>query len=308
MTAQHRPLAGRVALVAGATRGASRAIAVELARAGAFVYATGRSSRYAGRSEIDRPETIEETGDLISAVGDGCALVVDHLDITAVAGLIKQIESEKGRLDILVNGLFGGDIYAQFGDKLWEHNLERGLRMIRLGVDGHVITAHQALPLMLREPGSLLIELTDGTTDYNSSYRKNQGFFYDLVKASTERMTGALHYEMAPDGGAAIAVTPGWLRSEAMLELFGVREDNWREALPAEPHFVISESPTFVARGITALAADPERSGLGGSVVSSFDLASRYDIDDVDGTRPDAWRYIVEVQDPGLPADDSGYR
>ncbi|MDH6283318.1 SDR family oxidoreductase [Prescottella agglutinans] len=308
MTDQQRPLTGRVALVAGATRGASRAIAVELARAGAFVYATGRSSRSAGRSEIDRPETIEETGDLIAAVGDGRALVVDHLDIAAVSGLIKQIESDKGRLDILVNGLFGGDIYAQFGDKLWEHDLERGLRMIRLGVDGHVITAHQALPLMLRNPESLLIELTDGTTDYNRSYRKDQGFFYDLVKASTERMTGALHYEMSPEGGAAIAVTPGWLRSEAMLDLFGVREDNWRDALDAEPHFVISESPTFVARGIATLAADTDRARFGGSVVSSFDLASLYDIDDVDGTRPDAWRYIVEVQDPGLPAGDSGYR
>ncbi|MEV6138983.1 SDR family oxidoreductase [Nocardia sp. NPDC051990] len=308
MTAPARPLTGRVALVAGATRGASRAIAVELARAGAFVYATGRSSASAGRSEIDRPETIEETGDLIAAVGDGRALVVDHLDISAVSNLVEQIESEKGRLDILVNGLFGGDIYAQFGDKLWEHNLERGLRMLRLGIDGHVITAHQVLPLMLRRPGSLLIELTDGTTEYNRSYRKDQGFFYDLVKASTERMTGALQYEMAQHGGTAIAVTPGWLRSEAMLDLFGVRADNWREALAAEPHFVISESPTFVARGIAALAEDLDRDRFGGSVVSSFELASRYNFDDVDGTRPDAWRYIVEVQDRGLPADDSGFR
>ena len=302
-------LTGKVALVAGATRGAGRAIAVELARAGATVYATGRSSREAGRSEIDRPETIEETGDLIAATGgDGVALRVDHLDPDQVRALIARIDTEHGRLDVLVNDIFGGDRYAQFGTKLWEHDLEGGLRMLRMGIDTHAITSHVALPLLIRRPGGMVVEMTDGTAEYNVAYRHQVGFYYDLIKAAVQRMTTAQAHELAPLGGAAVAVTPGWLRSETMLEIFGVAEDNWRDALDREPHFAISESPTFVGRAVAALAADPDVMGFSGTVVSSGQLAKRYGFTDVDGSRPDCWRYLVEVADRDLPANTEGYR
>ncbi|SEL60016.1 SDR family oxidoreductase [Rhodococcus maanshanensis] len=302
-------LTGKVALVAGATRGAGRAIAVELARAGATVYATGRSSRDAGRSEIGRPETIEETGDLIAAAGgDGVALRVDHLEPDQVRALITRIDTEHGRLDILVNDIFGGDRYAQFGTRLWEHDLDGGLRMLRMGIDTHAITSHFALPLLIRRPGGLVVEMTDGTAEYNVAYRHQVGFYYDLVKAAVQRMTTAQAHELAPLGGAAVAVTPGWLRSETMLEIFGVTEDNWRDALDREPHFAISESPTFVGRAVAALAADPDVIQFSGTVVSSGQLAQRYGFTDVDGSRPDCWRYLVEVQDAGLPANTDGYR
>ncbi|MGW2916466.1 SDR family oxidoreductase [Streptomyces angustmyceticus] len=302
-------LDGKVALVAGATRGAGRAIAVELARAGVVVYATGRSSRTAGRSEINRPETIEQTGELIAAAGGtGTALRVDHLDGDQVRALVRRIDQDHGRLDILVNDIFGGDTYAQFGTTLWEHDLPGGLRMLRMGIDTHAITSHHALPLLIRRPGGLVIEMTDGTAEYNAAYRHHEGFYYDLVKAAVQRMTLAQSRELAPHGGVAVAVTPGWLRSEKMLEAFGVTEDNWREATAAVPHFCIAESPVYVARAVVALAADPDVARWTGTVVSSGQLAPLYGFTDTDGTRPDCWRYVVEVQDRGLPADDTGYR
>ncbi|MBM4526237.1 SDR family oxidoreductase [Rhodococcus hoagii] len=302
-------LTGKVALVAGATRGAGRAIAVELARAGATVYAAGRSSRVDGRSEIGRPETIEETGELIAAAGgNGVALRVDHLEPDQVRALVERIDADHGRLDILVNDIFGGDRYAQFGTTLWEHDLDGGLRMLRMGIDTHVITSHFALPLLIRRPGGLVVEMTDGTAEYNVAYRHQVGFFYDLVKAAVQRMTTAQAYELAPHGGAAVAVTPGWLRSENMLDAFGVTEDNWRDALDQVPHFAISETPTFVGRAVTALAGDPDVGEFSGRVVSSGQLAQRYGVTDVDGSRPDCWRYLVEVQDPDLPANTDGYR
>jgi NAD(P)-dependent dehydrogenase (short-subunit alcohol dehydrogenase family) len=303
-----RPLEGRVALVAGATRGAGRAIAVELARAGAAVYATGRSSR-AGPSEIGRPETIEETGELMAAAGgEGVALRVDHLEPEEVRALVARIEAERGRLDVLVNDIFGGDRYVEFGATLWEHDLHGGLRMLRMGIETHAITSHFALPLLIREPGGLVIEMTDGTAEYNAAYRHQVGFFYDLVKAAVQRMTLAQAHELRPHGASAVAVTPGWLRSEAMLEAFGVREENWRDATALQPHFCISESPTFVARGVVALAADPDVARWSGQVVSSGQLAPIYGFTDTDGTQPDAWRYVVEVQDAGRPADEGPYR
>ncbi|WP_203862278.1 SDR family oxidoreductase [Plantactinospora mayteni] len=301
-------LTGRVALVAGATRGAGRAIAVELARAGAVVYATGRSSR-AGRSEMDRPETIEETGEFIAAAGgDGVALRVDHLEADQVRGLVERIDADHGRLDILVNDIFGGDVHAEFGKTIWEHDLTKGLRMLRVGIDTHAVTSHFALPLLIRNPGGLVIEMTDGTFEYNRAYRHQVGVYYDLVKGAVERLTLAQSHELASYGSAAVAVTPGWLRSEMMLDLFGVTEENWRDATVKEPHFVISESPTYVGRGVAALAADPDRARWSGRSVSSGQLAQVYGLTDVDGSRPDAWRYIVEVQDPGRPADATGYR
>ena len=284
----------RVALVAGATRGAGRAIAVELARAGLYVYATGRSSRVAGRSEIGRPETIEDTGDLMAdAGGQGTAMVVDHEDPAAVADLLARVQSERGRLDVLVNDIFGGDRYAQWHTPMWEHDLPGGLRMLRMGVDTHIVTAHAALPLLLRSDRGLLVEMTDGTAEVNARYREGVGFYYDLVKANVGRIVLALAHELRGRPVTALGVTPGWLRSEAMLDHFGVTEETWRDALAKSPGFAISESPTFVARGVAGLAQDPEVAQLAGQVLSARQLADRYAVTDADGSRPDAWGYIA---------------
>ncbi len=303
------PLAGRVALVAGATRGAGRAIAVELARAGVFVYATGRSSRASGPSDMGRPETIDETGERIAAAGGaGAAVRVDHLEPAQVDALVRRIDAEHGRLDVLVNDIFGGDRYMQWDKKLWEHDLAGGLRMLRMGVDTHLITCTFALPLMLRGEHPLVIEMTDGTREYNRRFRQNVGFYYDLVKANVERIVVGLTAELAGTAATAIAVTPGWLRSERMLENFNVTEETWRDALPRVPHFCISESPTYVGRGVAALAADADVHRYAGRVLSSAEIARTYGVTDIDGTQPDCWRYLDEIQDPGLPATELGYR
>ena len=290
------PLSGRTALVAGATRGAGRAIAVELTRAGAHVYATGRSSR-AGRSEIDRPETIEETGDLVAAVGSGTAVAVDHEDPDAVAALVRRIEDERGRLDVLVNDMFGGDRYAQWDKPLWEHDLAGGRRMLEMGVWTHLVTAHHALPLMLRTAGDgrpgVVVEMTDGTREANTEFRRGVGFYYDLVKANVSRIVTGLAAELEELPVAAVSVTPGWLRSEAMLDHFGVDEEHWRDATGKTPAFAISESPTYVARGVAALAADPEVRRWSGEVLSARRLADAYGVTDVDGSCPDAWGHLA---------------
>jgi NAD(P)-dependent dehydrogenase (short-subunit alcohol dehydrogenase family) len=294
MSAGEEQSTGRVALVAGATRGAGRAIAVELARSGMYVYATGRSSSTSGRSEIDRPETIEETGDLIaSARGRGLALVVDHEDPAAVADLAARIRSEHGRLDVVVNDIFGGDRYAQWDRPLWEHDLAGGLRMLRMGVDTHLITAHAALPLLLRGDRGLLVEMTDGTAEFNAQFREGVGFYYDLVKASVGRIVVGLEHELRNHPVTALGVTPGWLRSERMLENFGVTEQTWREALDKIPGFAISESPSYVARGVAALAQDPDPARFAGQVLTARQLADRYGVTDTDGSRPDCWGYIA---------------
>ena len=298
------PLQGQVALVAGATRGAGRAIAVELARAGAFVYATGRSSRVHGRSEIGRAETIEETGEMVVKAGDGVALRVDHLEPDEVRALVARIEAERGRLDILVNDIFGGDRYAQFEARLWEHDLAGGLRMLEMGVHTHLITAATALPLLMNGGSGLVVEMTDGTHEYNRAYREGVGFYYDLVKANVERILVGLTAELRDTGVTAVAVTPGWLRSEAMLDHFGVTEETWREASERVDGFGISETPTYVARGVAALAADPDLSRHAGRVLSAHQLAVAYDVTDVDGSRPDCWGYITA----GRPDDVEGYR
>jgi NAD(P)-dependent dehydrogenase (short-subunit alcohol dehydrogenase family) len=289
----------RVALVAGATRGAGRAIAVELARAGLFVYATGRSSRVSGRSEMDRPETIEETGDLIRAAGGaGSALVVDHEDTAAVAAAVAAIESEHGRLDVLVNDIFGGDRYAEWDKPLWEHDWAGGLRMLQMGVHTHLITGAAAIPLMLATAASrgthgLVIEVTDGTSAANAAYRRGVGFYYDLVKANVDRIVTGLHAEFRDYPATAVGVTPGWLRSEQMLEKFGVTEDNWREACISEPGFAISESPAYVGRGVAALATAADAGRWAGTVVSARQLADAYGVTDTDGSRPDCWGYLA---------------
>jgi NAD(P)-dependent dehydrogenase (short-subunit alcohol dehydrogenase family) len=300
-------LRGKIALVAGATRGAGRAIAAELGAAGATVYVTGRSTREQ-RSEMDRAETIEETAALVNAAGGrGIAVQVDHLEPGQVRALVERIDREQGRLDVLVNNIWGGELMFSWDQTLWEHSLDRGLRILRLAIDTHIITSHHALPLLIRHPGGLVVEMTDGTAQYNAEHYRIS-FFYDLAKTSVNRMAFAQAKELARHGATAVSLTPGWMRSEIMLELFGVTEANWRDALTKEPHFVISESPAYVGRAVAALAADPEMGRWNGQSLSSGQLAQVYGFTDVDGSRPDAWRYIVEVQDAGKPADATGYR
>jgi NAD(P)-dependent dehydrogenase (short-subunit alcohol dehydrogenase family) len=299
-------LAGRVALVAGATRGAGRGIAVQLGAAGATVYVTGRSSR-AGRSEMDRPETIEETAALVDGAGGrGIAVRVDHLVPDEVRALVARIRDEQGGLHVLVNDIWGATT-IEWDRSVWESSLETGLRTLRLAVDTHAITSHFAIPLLIETPGGLVVEVTDGTDDYNATnYRVS--FFYDLAKASVNRMAFALAHELQPHGATAVSLTPGWLRSEAMLEAYGVTEANWRDATARSPHFAISETPAFVGRAVAALAQDPDVARWNGSSLSSGELARVYGYTDLDGSRPDCWRYLVEVQDPGRPADTTGYR
>jgi NAD(P)-dependent dehydrogenase (short-subunit alcohol dehydrogenase family) len=287
-------LAGQVALVAGATRGAGRALAVELSRAEAFVYATGRSSRVTGPSDMGRPETIEETGDLIAAAGgDGTALRVDHLDVDAVRSLIGRIRDERGRLDVLVNDIFGGDRYAQWDRPLWEHDLAGGLRMLRMGVETHVVTSAIALPLLLEQDTGLLVEMTDGTSAVNSEVRPRVGFYYDFVKASVDRLVKSFAAELTNHSVTAVGVTPGWLRSEQMLENFGVTESTWRDACTDVPGFAASESPTYVARGVAGLAADADHRRFAGQVLTARQLADEYGVTDTDGSRPDCWGLIA---------------
>ncbi|OKI71087.1 SDR family oxidoreductase [Micromonospora sp. CB01531] len=302
-----QPLTGKIALVAGATRGAGRQIAVQLGAAGATVYATGRSTRER-RSEMDRPETIEETAELVTAAGGtGIAVPVDHLDPDQVRRLVDRIDAEQGRLDVLVNDIWGAEPFITWETPLWEQPLDDGLHALRLAIDTHIITSHFALKLLVRNPGGLVVEVGDGTTEYNASnYRVS--FFYDLAKTAVNRLAFAQAHELRQHGATAVALTPGWLRSENMLELFGVTEENWQDALEKQPHFAISETPAFVGRAVAALAADPDRARWNGRSVSSGELAQVYGFTDLDGSRPDAWRYLVEVQDPGKPADVTGYR
>jgi NAD(P)-dependent dehydrogenase (short-subunit alcohol dehydrogenase family) len=302
------PLTGKVALVAGATRGAGRGTAVSLGEAGATVYCTGRTTG-GRRSEYDRPETIEETAELVTAAGGkGIAMEVDHLDPGQVEALVQQIDAESGRLDVLVNDIWGGELLFEWETPLWEHDLENGLRILRLAIDTHLITSHFALPLLIREPGGLVVEMTDGTREYNAEHYRVSAF-YDLAKTAAIRLAFAQSVELAPHGCTALALTPGWLRSEMMLERYGVTEENWRDGAAVNPHFAaISESPRFVGRAVAALAADPQLQRRNGGSFSSGGLAREYGFTDLDGSQPDCWRYLVEVQDAGLPADATGYR
>jgi len=300
-------LAGKVALVAGATRGAGRGIAVELGAAGATVYVTGRTTR-TQQSEYARPETIEETAELVTGAGGrGIAVQVDHLVADDVRTLVDRIRAEQGRLDVLVNDLWGGEKLFEWNKPVWEHNLENGLRLLRLGIHTHLITAHHALPLLIERQGGLLVEVGDGTADYNADHYRLSPF-YDLAKVAVNRMAWAHAKDLAPRGATAVSLTPGWLRSEMMLDAYGVSEASWRDAAKKSPHFVISETPRFVGRAVAALAADPDRARWNGQSLSSGGLAQVYGFTDVDGSRPDCWRYMREVQEAGKPADATGYR
>lgn len=301
-----KPLEGKVALVAGGTRGAGRGIAMELGAAGATVYITGRTTRNK-ISEYGRPETIEDTADLVNDLGGiGIPVQVDHLVPEQVESLMKRIEKEQGRLDILVNDIWGGEYLIEWNTPVWKHSLEKGLRMLRLAIDTHLVTNHYALPLLIKNEGGLVVEVTDGTEEYNNNnYRLS--LFYDLAKSSVNRMAKALAHELSPYGCTAVSVTPGWMRSEIMLEHFGVTEENWMDATKLEPHFIISETPRFIGRAVSAIAADPNKHSLNGHSLSSGQLAKMYNFFDINGSQPDCWRYLVEVQEAGKPANAEGY-
>lgn len=302
------PLDGKVALVAGATRGAGRGTAVALGEAGATVYCTGRTTRHR-TSEYGRPETIEETAELVTAAGGtGIAVEVDHLHAAGVEALVRRIDDEQGRLDVLVNDVWGGENLVEWNTPVWEHSLDAGLKMLHGAVDTHLVTSHFALPLLIRRPGGLVVEMTDGTREYNATnYRLSA--FYDLAKWAVLRLAFSQAEDLKPFQCTAVALTPGWMRSEMMLEHYGVTEANWRDAAAVNPHFAaISESPRFVGRAVVALAADPDLASRTGGSFSSGGLAQEYGFTDVDGSRPDCWRYLTEVQDAGLPAATQGYR
>ncbi len=279
---EDRPLAGHVAIVAGATRGAGRAIAIELGAAGATVYATGRSTR-GNPSPMARAETIEDTAELVAeAGGRAIAMRVDHAVSDDVAALVRRVADEQdGRLDVLVNDVWGGDPLTEWVP-FWEHDLENGLRIQRNGVHTHLVTSWHAAPLMVARGRGLIVEITDGI---DARYRGS--LFYDLAKSSVIRLAVAQAAELRKHGVAAVAVSPGFLRSEAMLDHFGVTEQTWRDAVATDPHFAASETPRFVARGIAALAADPHVMRKSGAALGSWHLGREYGVVDVDGSRPD---------------------
>lgn len=312
-------LRGRVAVVAGATRGAGRGIAAALGEAGATVICTGRTTRQA-RSEYNRPETIEETAELVTRLGGtGIAVAVDHLEPDQVAHLAGSIRNDHGRIDVLVNNIWGAEKLkggpAQWNTPIWKLRLDDGLRILRLAIETHLVTSHHLLPLLIDKPGGLLVEVTDGTTDYNAS-RYRISVFYDLAKVAVNRLAFSQGHELEPFGATAVAISPGWLRSEMMLDNFGVGEANWRDALAAgrhdgsvaPPDFALSESPRFVGRAVAAVAADPARARWNQKSVNAGQLAAAYGFSDLDGSRPDIWRYIEEIRETGRHVDLDSYR
>lgn len=305
-------LRGRIAVVAGATRGAGRGIATALGEAGATVYCSGRSSRSrALQSDYDRPETIEETAEIVTSLGgQGIAVVVDHLDPNQVKSLSEQIRDAHGHIDILVNDIWGAEQLkggpADWNTPIWQHDLIKGLRILRLAIDTHLITSHYLLPLLIDRPGGLLVEVTDGTWEYNASHYR-LSVFYDLAKVAVNRLAFSQGHELAQHQATAVAITPGWLRSEMMLDAYNVSEENWRTAA-APPGFAISESPRYVGRAVVALASDPERGRWNQRSVTSGQLAVEYGFTDIDGSRPDVWRYERDSEEGRQGVNPNDYR
>jgi NAD(P)-dependent dehydrogenase (short-subunit alcohol dehydrogenase family) len=282
-------LRGRVALVAGGTRGAGRAISVELGAAGATVYVTGRTTERA-RSPMGRPETIEETARRVDGAGGvGIPVLVDHARPDEVRALVERIDAEQGRLDVCVNDVWGGDPLAEWGVPFWEHDLANGIALLHGAIDTHLVTSWCAAPLMIRTPGGLIVEVTDGVSP---QYRGS--LFYDLAKASVIRLALAQGEELREHGIAAIAVSPGFLRSEAMLDHFGVTAESWRDAIAQDPHFAYSETPHYLGRAVAALAADDEKMARTGTVTATWELYEQYGFTDLDGSTPDWGRHMRE--------------
>jgi NAD(P)-dependent dehydrogenase (short-subunit alcohol dehydrogenase family) len=300
-------LRGRVAVVAGATRGAGRGIATALGEAGATVICTGRtSSQRLIESDYHRSETIEETTELVTNLGGkGIPIPIDHLVVDEVKMLGERLQKEFGKIDLLVNDIWGGELLkggpAEWNTPVWELDLAKGLRILRLAIDTHIITSKYLLPLLITEPGGLLVEVTDGTIKYNASHYRIS-VYYDLAKVAVNRLAFSQGHELAPFGATAVAITPGWMRSEMMLENFGVSEDNWRDALDparaeknqpvAPPDFALSETPRYVGRAIASLALDPNRKRWNQQSLTSGELAKVYGFTDVDGTSPDVWQHM----------------
>lgn len=296
-------LSGKVAAVTGATRGAGRAIAVELGAAGATVFVGGRSTR-AQKSEIGRAETIEETAELVTkAGGKGIAVRCDFTDPSDVDAFAARID----RLDIFVNDVWGGELLVEWG-KFWEHDLERQLRMWRNGVESHLVAIHKLMPLVVQSDDGLVVEVTDG--EDGQPYYVNLA--YDAVKSSVRRFGDILARDLKDvPGVTAVSATPGFLRSEQMLEEFGVTEENWRDAVERVPDYVMSETPHYLGRGLAHLAADKRRARFSGQCLSSWRLMREYGFTDLDGSQPDWGRWHDEVVEPGVDrstADASKYR
>lgn len=295
-------LAGKVAVVAGATRGAGRGIARMLGEAGATVYCAGRSSRASGNPG-GRVETIEETAELVDAAGGkGIPARTDFMDAAQAEALFARVGAEHGRLDILVNDVWGGDGAVEWMKPFWELDLSKGLPMVANALHTHIIASRYAAPLLIGTGGGLIVEVTDGNT---GGYRGN--YLYDLVKAAVIRLAYAQAYELRNKNVAAVAVTPGFLRSEAMLELFKVTEADWRKGIAEDPHFAASETPAFVGRAVAALAADPGIMAKSGRVFSSWDLSDEYGFTDLDGSRPHWGRHWEESFGKPLKRLDEGY-
>lgn len=308
-------LRGRVAVVAGATRGAGRGIAVALGEAGATVVCTGRSSQahrlasdYAGRRE-----TLEETASLVTQHGGvGIVKAVDHLDPTQVRRLAEELRSEHGSINVLVNDIWGAEVLKggpdQWNKPIWEVDLEKGLRTLKLAIETHLVTSHHLLPLLIKKPGGLLVEVTDGTAAYNQTHYRIS-VFYDLAKVAINRLAFSQGHELKQHQASAVCITPGFLRSEMMLEAFGVSEQNWRDALEghAPPDFALSESPRYVGRAVAALATDSERARWNQKSVTSGQLAKEYGFTDLDGSRPDVWRFM-EDDEAGRASARESYR
>jgi NAD(P)-dependent dehydrogenase (short-subunit alcohol dehydrogenase family) len=297
------PLQDRIAVVAGSTRGAGRGIACELGAAGATVYCTGRSTRDKLASGKNRPETIEETAEMVTQRGGaGIHARVDHTEPSQVEALFDRIRSEQGRLDILVNDVWGGDELTEWGKSFWQISLDKGLLMLQRAVHSHLITSRYAGPLLVEKKGGIIVEITDG--DFYG-YRGN--IFYDLVKTSVIRLAFAMHYDLRKYNVTSVAVTPGFLRSEAMLDHFGVTEDSWHDATKKDPHFIGSETPFFVGRAVAALAADPNVSSKSGRVFSSWGLSDEYGFTDVDGRTPHWGNYFAKTFGKAIRNCDEGF-
>lgn len=303
-----KALAGKVALVTGASRGGARAIAVELGRTGATVYVTGRTTRGTA-GESGRPaETVEETAELVTAAGGkGIPVVVDHLQAEQVQALAERIDQEQGRLDILVNAIWGAEHLVERGKKMWDCDLDNGLRMLRLGIETYYVTSHYLLPLLIRRPGGLVVELTDGTEEFNRDHYRAP-FAFDLAKFAPFRMTWALSEELKEYGCWALGLAPGWMRTEAMLDAFHITEENWRDGCKVDPTFAISETPVFTARAVTALATDPDVARFTGGSLSVGTLARQYGFTDADGSAPDSVGYFQEYMRTGQAPDPDDYR